>query len=114
MATQPADRNNAEATPSKGIRKVNLSDLQGQLNQRGRERYHDPELAQALTEMLTDPTPIIWDKAKVEGKTDKARTASKAKWRNRALSVMEGVNSEFRLTVRWTTDDLMVIMPKAD
>lgn len=103
----------AEAT-RKGIRKVNLSDLQGQLHQRGRERYHDPELAEALAEMMNDLQPFIWEKAEVTGKDDKARNASKAKWRNRAISVMASVDDTFEVSVRWTTSDEMLILPKGE
>lgn len=95
--------------PRKGIRKVNLNDLQGQLHQRGRERYDDPELADALRELLTDKQPFIWEAVEVTGKDDKARNASKAKWRNRAVSVMAGINENVKLTIRWTKTDEMLI-----
>jgi hypothetical protein len=91
MANKPADRNNAEATPAKGIRKVNLADLQGSLSKRGRERFHDPELAQALREMLVDKSPFVWETAVVEGKNEKQLNASRAKWRSRAVSANEMV-----------------------
>lgn len=115
MAKQPDDRNNAESNPNKGIRKVNLADLQGSLSQRGRERYNDPDLAEALREMLKDGQPFIWESAIVTGKTEKALNASRAKWRSRAVSVFESLNAgeNVGISVRWTTDtNEMVILLK--
>ncbi len=114
MANKPADRNDAEATPAKGIQKVNLADLQGSLSKRGRERYHDPELAQALREMLADGSSIMWLTAKVEGKTEKALNASRAKWRSRAVSVFQSLNApeNVGISISWTDTDKMVISPK--
>lgn len=94
------------------IRKVNLSDLAGSLSQRGRERYKDNELLQALTEMLADGEPFIWDTAVVTGKTDTEVSASKAKWRSRAVSVFESLNSEKNISIRWTDQNEMVIILK--
>lgn len=108
MAENAKPTANAEA-PRKGIRKVNLSDLAGSLNQRGRERYNDPELAQAMRDLLADGQPFIWEAVTVTGKTDKARIASKAKWRNRAKSVMASQNEDVKLHIRWTIHDEMVI-----
>lgn len=115
MAKQPDDRNNAESNPNKGIRKVNLADLAGSLSQRGRERYNDPDLAEALREMLKDGQPFIWESAVVTGKTEKALNASRAKWRSRAVSVFESLNAgeNVGISVRWTTDtNEMVILLK--
>lgn len=100
--------------PRKGTRKVNLNDIQGRLNKRGRERFTDPVLANALTEMLTDGQPIIWDTAVVTGNTDKARNANKSMWRNRAKSVFGGINppDTMDISVQWTDTDEMVISLK--
>lgn len=114
MANKPADRNNAEATPAKGIRKVNLADLQGSLSKRGRERFHDPELAQALREMLVDKSPFVWETAVVEGKNEKQLNASRAKWRSRAVSVFTSLNApeNVGISISWTDANEMVIIPK--
>lgn len=96
-----------------GVRKVNLSDLSGSLSQRGRSRFDDPELATALLAMIADNEPFIWETAVVSGKTDTAITASKAKWRNRATSVLANMNTDYEITIRWTKENEMVIMPKA-
>lgn len=115
MANKPDDRNNAESTPAKGIQKVNLADLAGSLSQRGRERYNDPELAQALREMLKDGQPFIWASAVVTGKTEKALNASRAKWRSRAVSVFQSLNAgeNVGISIRWTNDtNKMVILLK--
>lgn len=113
MANESKPTAKAEATP-KGVRKVNLSELQGNLSRRGRERYDNPVLKEALLEMLTDGQPIIWDEAVPEGKTEKAFGASKAKWRNRAVSVFDSLNSGKKISVQWTTENEMVISLKAD
>lgn len=109
MATNHEPTAKAEAKNT-SIRKVNLSDLTGSLHQRGRQRYDNPNLANAMRELLTDRQPFIWEDAKPEGKTDKAKDASKAKWRNRAVSVMSGIDPDAKLTIRWTTQDEMVIL----
>lgn len=98
-----------------GIRKVNLSDLQGSLSKKGRDRYADPELAEALTTMCQDGQPFVWDTAVVKGKTEKELVASKAKWRSRAMSVFTALNlgDEYAITIRWTTNNEMVIAPKS-
>lgn len=97
-----------------GIRKVNLSDLAGKLNQRGRSSFQDEELAEAFQQMLEDGEPFIWETAIVEGKTDKARSSSRAKWRHRAVSVFGQLNTGESISVCWTVDDECVIMPKAN
>lgn len=105
---KPSDKK--QATPNKGIRKVNLSDLQGSLSQRGRERYSNPELKDALLEAIQaetkDDKSFIWEEAVVEGKTEKALTASKAKWRSRAVSVFDSITDHKgqKVTIQWTTD----------
>lgn len=103
--------------PRKGIQKVNLNDLQGQLNKRGRERFQDPELAEAFVEMLKDNGAFIWATAVPTGNDDKSLTSSKMKWRSRAVSVFNGLPESVRgtktITIAWTKDDRMVISPKA-
>lgn len=94
------------------IRKVNLSDLAGQLSSRGKPPFQDPELFEALSEMLLDGEGFIWETAKVTGKTDQEVTASKAKWRNRAVSVFTQLDSKTEITIRWTHDNEMYISPK--
>lgn len=94
-----------------GIRKVNLQDLAGSLSQRGRARFQDEELADAFQQMLEDGEPIVWETAIVEGKSDKARNSSKAKWRARAVSVFATLGvDEYRLSVRWTDEDECVLI----
>lgn len=107
---KPSDKK--QANPKKGIRKVNLSQLQGSLSQRGRERYSNPELKEALLEAIQaetkDDKSFIWEEAVVEGKTEKALTASKAKWRSRAVSVFDTFSdlekNGQKVTIQWTTD----------
>lgn len=93
-----------------GIRKVNLSDLKGSLSQRGRDRYENADLKEALLEAIVDGEAVIWDDAQVEGNNEKKRTASKMKWRNRAVSVFSTIETECTLTVRWTTEDECVLI----
>lgn len=95
-----------------GVRKVNLSDLSGSLSHRGRARFADPELAEALLAMIADNEPFIWETAVVSGKTEKAIEASKAKWRNRATSVLASLETNYEISIRWTSDNEMVITPK--
>lgn len=94
-----------------GIRKVNLSDLKGSLSQRGRERFHDDELHQAFMEAIEmGGDTFVWETAQVEGKSEKARTASKAKWRSRATSLFSTLETEMTISVRWTDANEMVII----
>ena len=107
---KPSDKK--QATP-KGIIKVNLSDLQGSLSQRGRERYSNPELKEALLEAInSDDKSFIWGEAVVEGKTEKAITASKAKWRSRAVSVFDSIaeNNGQKVSIQWTNDDNRMVI----
>lgn len=93
-----------------GIRKVNLNDLQGSLTQRGRERYENDELKNALIELLETGESFIWEDAIVEGNDEKSITASKMKWRNRAVSVFKSITTDEKLTIRWTNENEMFVM----
>lgn len=95
-----------------GIRKVDLSALAGELSQRGRSRFQDPELHEALVAMVDDREPIAWDTAVVKGKNETEVEASKAMWRNRATSVFSTIETDMEITIRWTKANLMVIQPK--
>jgi hypothetical protein len=96
-----------------GVRKVNLSELKGSLNKRGRGRYEDPELKALLIEMLSDGEPLVYD----ELYTVTAKTTTKqvdneqAKWRNRAVSVFESIEASegHKLSITWTDAHEMVI-----
>lgn len=115
MENTPKPSDKKQATP-KGIIKVNLSDLQGSLSQRGRERYSNPMLKDALLEAIQanskDDKSFIWGEAVVEGKTEKAITASKAKWRSRAVSVFESIteNNGQKVSIQWTLNDNRMVI----
>lgn len=113
MATNHEPTAKAEAT-RKGVRKVNLNDLKGTMSKRGRARYVNPVLLDALREMLVDKEPICWDEAIVSGKTEKQVTASKAKWRQRAISVFEQLDADesVGISIGWTTENEMIITIK--
>lgn len=112
MTGKSDDRKRAEST-RKGIKKVNLSDLQGSLSKRGRARYADPMLAQSLAEMLNgEMEAFIWLDAVPVGDTESALNADKAKWRARAVSVFNSLGSTRKVTIGWTTDNEMVISLK--
>jgi hypothetical protein len=114
MATNHEPTAKAEATSKnpKGIRKVDLSELAGELSQRGRSRYEDPELHEALLAMIADREPIAWDTAVVKGNSETEIEASKAMWRNRASSVFATIDTDMEITIRWTKSNLMVIQPR--
>jgi hypothetical protein len=112
MADKPADRKNAEAT-RKGTKKVNLGEIKGRINKRGRDRFTDPVLEQSFRGMLADGEPFIWLDAVPVGNTADELTNSKAMWRARAVSVFRSLNSEKKISVAWTTDNEMVLMLKA-
>jgi hypothetical protein len=111
MANDHKPSDNKQAQTNKGIVKVNLNDLKGSLSSRGRERYHDDELAQAFRDAMNDGESFVWVTAKVEGKTDKQVTASKAKWRSRAVSVFSGLDGtgDHKVRIQWTDDNKMVV-----
>lgn len=93
------------------VRKVNLSELKGSLNKRGRERFNDPELREALAQMLIDGEPVLYDELfTVTAKTtDKQIDNEHAKWRNRAVSVFNSLESGHKVSVTWTTEHEMII-----
>ncbi len=93
------------------VRKVNLSELKGSLNKRGRGRFEDPELREALAIMLQDGEPVVYDELfTVNAKTtEHAIGNEKAKWRNRAVSVFESLESGRKVSVTWTDAFEMII-----
>jgi len=95
------------------VRKVNLSELKGTLNKRGRGRYEDPELKEALIIMLQDGEPLVYDELfTVTSKTtNKEIDNQQAKWRNRAVSVFESIKEAEgrKLSITWTDEQEMVI-----
>lgn len=117
MSNKHTPSDNKQATPNKGIRKVNLSDLKGSLSSRGRDRYSDPDLADALRDAMNDGESFIWETAVVSGKTDKQVTASKAKWRSRAVSVFTALDGAdgYKVRIQWTdTNEMVVTVYQAD
>lgn len=103
--------------PAKGIQKVNLDDLQGQLSKRGREPFFNAELKQALIDLLDgegNENAFIWADGFVNpnAKADE-QTKLQAKFRSRANSmvaqIVEQTNKEFAITVQYTNDGKMVI-----
>ena len=94
-----------------GVKKVNLSELKGSLNKRGRGRFEDPELREAMEQMLIDGEAIVYD----ELFTVNAKTTGKqidnehAKWRNRAVSVFASLGSDRKVSVSWTDEHEMII-----
>lgn len=106
--TTPSDKK--QANPIKGVRKVNLADLQGKLSQRGRARFTDDELLSALKQAVIDGESLIWETAVIESTNEKAQESERQKWRNRAVSVFETLNAENKkIRVQWTSDNQMVI-----
>lgn len=95
-----------------GIKKVNLNQLSSMLAPRGRDPYADAELLEALLDMLVDGEPFQWETAVIEGATDKAITASKAKWRNRAVSVFNSIDTDRKITVAFGTENELFILLK--
>jgi hypothetical protein len=95
------------------VRKVNLGELKGTLNKRGRGRYEDPELKEALIIMLQDGEPLVYDELfTVTSKTtNKEIDNQQAKWRNRAVSVFESIEASagFKLSITWSDAQEMVI-----
>jgi len=98
----------AKAEPN---RKVNLAELQGKIAKKGKPPYRDPALAQDLL-TLGDGEAILWVQATVNvtGTDPKAINAEKMKWRQRAISVAEGVN--LKVQINWSTNGEMYISLK--
>lgn len=111
-----AEKNDGKPS-KKGIRKVNLNDLQGSLSKRGRDAFHDAILEDALIELLNgegNENAFIWDDGFVApNATDKEKTKLQAKFRSRANSVVKQIaqksGKEFAITVQYTNDGQMVI-----
>jgi hypothetical protein len=95
------------------VRKVNLSELKGTLNKRGRGRYEDPELKALLIEMLIDGEPLVYDELFIvtSKTTNKQIDNEQAKWRNRAVSVFESIKESegHKLSITWTDEQEMII-----
>jgi len=94
------------------IRTINLSELQGELNKRGRDRYENDELKGVLEQLVNGEIPhVIWDELfTVTAKTtDKAIANEHAKWRNRAVSVFDSLESGRKPSITWTSAHEMVI-----
>lgn len=112
MTSKSGDRNNAEPT-RKGTKKVNLNDLRGSLSKRGRARYSDPMLAEALHSLLAgEVEAFIWLDAVPTGATPEQVNSDKAKWRARAVSIFQTLSSGRKITVAWTDENEMVISLK--
>jgi len=94
-----------------GVKKVNLSELKGSLNKRGRGRFEDPALREALAQMLVDGEAIVYDELfTVTAKTTEKQIDNEhAKWRNRAVSVFESLESGRKVSVSWTDAHEMII-----
>jgi hypothetical protein len=94
-----------------GVKKVNLSELKGSLNKRGRGRFEDPVLREALAQMLVDGEAIVYDELfTVTSKTTEKQIDNEhAKWRNRAVSVFESLESGRKVSVSWTDAHEMII-----
>lgn len=95
-----------------GIKKINLQDLSAKLAPRGRDPYQDGELLEAFMEMLEDGEPFQWESAVIEGKNEKEITASKAKWRNRAVSVFSQIETDEKISVHFGTENELFILLK--
>lgn len=94
-----------------GVKKVNLSELKGSLNKRGRGRFEDPELKQAMEQMLIDGEPIVYDELfTVTAKTTEKQIDNQhAKWRNRAVSVFTSLGTDHKVSIAWTDEHEMII-----
>lgn len=107
----------AEKNPKKGIRKVNLNDLKGSLSKRGRDPFFDADLKAAFEELADDETNemvLVWDDGFVDpNKNDDEQSRLKAKFRQRANSIVQQVVEEkkknFAITIRYTDGGEMVI-----
>jgi hypothetical protein len=93
------------------VRKVNLSELKGSLNKRGRGIFDDPELKEAFKQMLIDGESVVYDELfTITSKTtDKQIDNEHAKWRNRAVSVFNSLESGYKVSISWTDEHEMII-----
>lgn len=95
-------------------RKVNLSDIKGQLVKRGKPPYENPELVALINEIdPTDPDDgFIWGEATVNlNQNAKEIQKDKMRFRNRAESIAEQM--EIEIQINWLDDGQMVISRKA-
>lgn len=91
---------------------INLSDLKGSVSKRGRDRYENAELAELLTQLANGALPfVIWDElySVTKTTTEKVITNERAKWRNRACSVFDSLNTDKKVSIHWTDAHEMVI-----
>lgn len=117
MVTKIASGNPDDNENSKKIRKVNLSDIQGELNKRGREAFHNQDLKDSLIELMNSENSdeaIVWEEGFVNPNLkEKQKTNLAAKFRNRVVSVTKQIaqetNKEFAVTIRYTVNGQMVI-----
>lgn len=99
----------------KGIRKVNLEDLVGELSQRGRQPFSNEVLFNAFIAMLNgELNAMIWDDGFVEPELNETeQTRLQAKFRNRATSVLKQVlelnGKEMKVVIQYTKSGEMVI-----
>jgi len=99
------------------LRSINLSELKGDLNKRGRDRYQNDELKAMFQELLNGAIEnVVWDELfTVNAKTtDKEIANQHAKWRNRAVSVFETITEDAKLSITWTSEHEMVIVLAAE
>lgn len=91
---------------------INLNDLKGSVNKRGRDRYENAELTELFKSLCDGKIPfVVWDELfKVDkNTTQKEITNQHAKWRNRAVSVFEAMNTDKKVSIHWTDQHEMVI-----
>jgi hypothetical protein len=95
------------------LRSINLSELKGDLNKRGRDRYQNDDLKEMFQALLEGQIEnVVWDELfKVTDKTsDKTIANEHAKWRNRAVSVFDSLETQRKLSITWTSEHEMVIV----
>jgi hypothetical protein len=100
---------------NKGIRKINLEDLAGELSQRGRAPFTDSVLKEAFEEMLKgNLDAMIWVDAYVDpDQNENTLVKLQARFRNRATSVLkqvlEATGKEMKVVIQYTKSGEMVI-----
>jgi hypothetical protein len=95
------------------LRSINLSELKGDLNKRGRDRYQNDDLKEMFQALLEGQIEnVVWDELfTVTAKTtEKAIANEHAKWRNRAVSVFDSLETQRKLSITWTSEHEMVIV----